>query len=249
MSLTVFTTKADAKINHFIPLFQIFSHLFSNFFQELPFQSGWGLCQACFTNRHDRRPIESGCKFTDFILFSKFSVKNFWSFLLTPFLSVTDKNFCNPLYLCIRTSLLSTCTIRTIRFYLIAAAKINQLLLLFQIFLPLFSRNYEDLLPPTLRSASYNRNFFYNRRIQGTEKEREKGTEEGEKKEESICTAWNTKPIIDDHKVVNPRDSGHHFTLFLNFLHSFSPLPGHKFLIIRNRYSYNSMIKHAIPIQ
>ena len=104
-----------------------------------------GLCQACFTNLRHLRPIESGCKFTDFFLSSKFSVKNFWSFLLTPCLPATDKNFCNPLSLCIRTSHLSTCTIRTIRLSLIAAAKINQLLSLFQIFLPLFFRNNEDL--------------------------------------------------------------------------------------------------------
>ena len=123
-------------------------------------------------------------------------MKNFWSFLLTPFLSVTDKNFCNPLYLCIRTSLLSTCTIRTIRFYLIAAAKINQLLLLFQIFLPLFYGIYEDLLPPTLRSTSYNRNFFYNRQIQGREKEREKGEkkEEGGKREDESLEKTLYKP-------------------------------------------------------
>ena len=123
-------------------------------------------------------------------------MKNFWSFLLNRFLSVSDKNFCNPLYLCIRTSLLSTCTIRTIRFYLIAAAKINQLLLLFQIFLPLFYGNYEDLLPPTLRSTSYNRNFFYNRRIQGTEKEREKGEkkEEGGKREDKSLEKTLYKP-------------------------------------------------------
>lgn len=95
-------------------------------------------------------------------------------------MSVSDKNFCNPLYLCIRTSLLSTCTIRTIRLYLIAAAKINQLLCLFQIFLPLFYGIYEDLLPPTLRSASYNRNFF----TAGEYREGKRGTEGGEKKEE-----------------------------------------------------------------
>ena len=111
-------------------------------------------------------------------------------------MSVSDKNFCNPLYLCIRTSLLPTCTIRTIRFYLIAAAKINQLLYLFQIFLPLFYGIYEDLLPPTLRSTSYNRNFFYNRRIQGTEKEREKGEkkEEGGKREDKSLEETLYKP-------------------------------------------------------
>ena len=170
MTLPFFTTKADAKINHFIPLFQIFSHLFSNFFSGTAVSTSQGLCQVCFTNLRHLRPIESGCKFTDFILYSKFSVKNFWSFLSSPFLPVTGKNFCNPLSLCIRTSHLSTCTIRTIRLSLIAAAKINQLLYLFQIFLPLFFRNNEVLSTPPLRSVSYNMNFFYRKWTRGKKK-------------------------------------------------------------------------------
>lgn len=74
-----FEAKADAKIITFITPLQIFSHLFSNFFSELPFQSGWRLCQRCFTDTIAIL-IESGCKFTDFFVTSKFFVKNFWKF-------------------------------------------------------------------------------------------------------------------------------------------------------------------------